>query len=824
MRLKMESNSSKKAYFCSPKQRNMKIIYTFIALQLFANAFAQPAGSLDESFNGTGYLAYDISNQSNEARAVKLQSDGKILVAGWELDAAFGKDFFCMRLNTDGSLDATFASNGVFSLDLQSGSVDEVNDLLVQTDGKIVLGGTSDDGANKSGALVRLNSDGTADATFGTNGIAILDFGPSNENLLNTIGFHAASGNIILGGAMVNSTSNAQPVIARVTSSGIFDSSFDTDGIRTLDVAPNDQNRYMVVNDLVVESNGKITCVGSRVNHATSISAEYWYGRVLSDGNMDTGFSTDGTNDYSEAGGQQSLNSMVLDVNGNILSIGTRQTSTDYIKFLAINNNGTISNPTNTLFFSSFSNNLSSALTYDQNGQLVFVGKGSNSINTTSSGLVGRLSPSGSFDTNFGSSGKVDFAFENGGIVNDQNGFNDVTVQSDNKIVAVGFTDHSILVCRFLGNDEVDVENFNQVSPTNGAVDLSYPQVTMSWTEAFNAPGYELQLDVVATFDSNPMSFIINAPNTSVTANGLTANTTYYWRVRAFDGSSYGTYRPTWSFTTSENLINLSAPQNNSSGLDFDQVTLSWLGNGLSTSFEVTMDTQSDFNGNPITFTPTGTTQNFTSLVADQTYFWRVRGKDANNEFGPYSDTWTFNTKTLEDFSLVNPVNFATDLNPYATTMDWTQLQGVQFYQVEYAVDANFTSSVQLETVSTTSLTVNDLQPNTTYFWHVRATQDGTLFGDYTPTRQFTTQSDLSVDNVLMEIIQIAPNPTTGALEVRTSEGFIGEVYHLTDLNGRLVASGTLTNSFQVDFSNYAEGVYMFTVPGKPGQIRIVKI
>ena len=131
----------------------------------------EPDGTLDGGF-GSGGVA--VSSTLSETTAdVIQQADGKLVVAG---DAwAQGYEFALWRLNLNGSADATFGTDGKASLDV--GGLERASKLLQQDDGKLVIAGTSErsDGDQRL-MLGRFNPDGSLDATFGSNGSVILDF------------------------------------------------------------------------------------------------------------------------------------------------------------------------------------------------------------------------------------------------------------------------------------------------------------------------------------------------------------------------------------------------------------------------------------------------------------------------------------------------------------------------------------------------------------------------------------------------------------------------------------------------------------------------
>jgi uncharacterized delta-60 repeat protein len=133
--------------------------YDFALVRLNAD------GSLDTSFDGDGKRVLPIGTSRDEARSVALQSDGKILIAGRAWNGA-NYDFAIARLNTDGSLDTSFDGDGKRTLPVAT-SWDEAHAITVQPDGKILVTGRTWNGANYDFGVVRLNPDGSLDNAFG---------------------------------------------------------------------------------------------------------------------------------------------------------------------------------------------------------------------------------------------------------------------------------------------------------------------------------------------------------------------------------------------------------------------------------------------------------------------------------------------------------------------------------------------------------------------------------------------------------------------------------------------------------------------------------
>jgi uncharacterized delta-60 repeat protein len=136
-------------------------------------------GSLDGSFSG-GFVFTPIGNSSiAEGNAVTVQQNGKILVAGYYKDGGGSNDFAVIRLNSNGTLDNTFAGNG--KADVAFGGDDRANTIALQPNGQIIMAGYTQSGTTKNFALCRLNSNGTIDNSFGASGKEITGFDAASE-------------------------------------------------------------------------------------------------------------------------------------------------------------------------------------------------------------------------------------------------------------------------------------------------------------------------------------------------------------------------------------------------------------------------------------------------------------------------------------------------------------------------------------------------------------------------------------------------------------------------------------------------------------------
>jgi uncharacterized delta-60 repeat protein len=262
----------------------------------FGLARYNPDGTLDTSFGTDGKVSTDFFMEYDIAYAVALQSDGKIVVAGSASNPnpLLRLDFAVARYNSNGTLDTTFAGTGKTTVDFQT-MEDEARAVVIQADNKIVIGGTARVNNGPSHgydfALARLNSDGTLDTTFDGDGKLTTNF-PINgfpEDNLRTLALYP-DGRILAGGATFT---NGNFALARYNPNGSLDTTFDTDGFVSTDVQGNG-NRDEIYTARVLPD-GKILAVGSSTVNGSEYSHSFALARYEMNGSLDPTFGGDGT-------------------------------------------------------------------------------------------------------------------------------------------------------------------------------------------------------------------------------------------------------------------------------------------------------------------------------------------------------------------------------------------------------------------------------------------------------------------------------------------------------------------------------------------------
>ena len=228
--------------------------HNMIIVRLKAN------GSLDNTFATAGKFTFIQSIKSSECNQLALQPDGKI-VAGGFIDtlmfyAFYRYDFAALRLNTNGTLDNTFGIGGVVRAN--KGETDIASSVSILSDGRIVLGGSTDYLGNDRFAALCLMPDGTYDMSFGTGGWTYLDFYGGNAGCSAMVA--EPDDDLILAGlAYIYAGASYQTIaLAKLLSDGTPDNTFGDNGIDTSFFGIT----TLGCNDIALQTDNKIVIAG----------------------------------------------------------------------------------------------------------------------------------------------------------------------------------------------------------------------------------------------------------------------------------------------------------------------------------------------------------------------------------------------------------------------------------------------------------------------------------------------------------------------------------------------------------------------------------
>lgn len=388
-------------------------VISLAAVFLVSSTATNATGALDPTFGANGRAAVVVGDSAEtEARAIVVQPDGKIIVAGYAILGNMGRDIVLVRFNADGSPDTSFGNNGrvVFAV---SNRNENINSVALQPNGRIVVVGSTQpiQGSTVTDFLVvRFTSDGGLDASFGNNGVVTVNQGSSD--VFNAVVVQP-DGKIVAAG----STSDCGcAAVARFNSNGSPDTIFGG-GLIFLDL-PNFRQENLSA--IALAANGRILVGGLAQPFNPNFPTPLGYSNVLvlleSDGQVVQSFGNQGVASAGAAHFAYDLDLAVLP-DGKILTTGANT-----IRFLS---NGTV-DPT----FQA--GGVGSEIALRSDGKFIVINRESNFLSTAS------------YTSVYANDGRfVGRARNLGG--------NDVALQPDNKILLISSTQTEFVVTRLTG-------------------------------------------------------------------------------------------------------------------------------------------------------------------------------------------------------------------------------------------------------------------------------------------------------------------------------------------------------------------------------------
>ncbi len=230
----------------------------------FAIARFNPDGSVDATFGSEGKTTINFNNYNDFGRNALLQPDGKIVVAGAAKNNNGNSSVALLRLNADGTLDNTFGTGGKKTFTISGLADDYAEAVSILENGKLIVGGyTAGDFL-----LMRINANGNLDNTFGNNGTTITDFDDFQDKAYALA--VDTDGSIYLGGHGYETGNGGlfHFAVAKYTSNGVPDNTFDSDGKMTI-VMGADQSTIF---DMAIQPDGKLLFAGQSTNIAGGLT------------------------------------------------------------------------------------------------------------------------------------------------------------------------------------------------------------------------------------------------------------------------------------------------------------------------------------------------------------------------------------------------------------------------------------------------------------------------------------------------------------------------------------------------------------------------
>jgi uncharacterized delta-60 repeat protein len=373
--------------------------------------------------------------------------DGKIYAVGQYSevhDLAGDFETVVARMNADGSLDTTFGAGGFVVRNVVQAAAGELfRGLGLQSDGKVVISGAAEHlgtdaaGRDRDVFVLRFNTDGSTDASFGDNGVLTLDLSTGQNrdgNVAPAIATYASDGNfslaidasdrIVLECTMVRpgtsgATADTDAAIVRLTKDGAFDTSFGTNGIARVDVLLS-TNGATIHNDasprnVTVLPDGSIIGAGYQPVPGKDTSPVIF--KLTANGQLDTSFGDQGVFHQTIFDEQtECYKAVVQPIAGSsdykLVTTGygrdTEAQTTDIVS-LRLNSNGTLDTTYGTggavrIDVGGFADN-SRNLVVLPDRRILLVGGGRPVDTANVDGFIGLLLPDGQPDTSFGPKG-----------------------------------------------------------------------------------------------------------------------------------------------------------------------------------------------------------------------------------------------------------------------------------------------------------------------------------------------------------------------------------------------------------------------------------
>jgi uncharacterized delta-60 repeat protein len=442
-----------------------KVRYTLFILILSA-AFLLPAnadaagGMLDTGFGSNGTVITDLGSPSDTGVNLVLQPDGKIVLAGTaQLDSSNpnNRTSILVRYNSDGTLDTTFGTNGKVAT-VVGGPV------ALQTDGKLIVGGGMSGGIG----LARYAANGTLDNTFGTNGVVSV-WQNDNSNFRFSFGdlVIQPDGKIVVIGIQEAIGGNhVYCVIARFQGNGALEENsrafFDESNF------PESERNYCKA--VALQPDGKIILSGHAEPNFTGMAIILGRLKSGSTSSFDPTFGTNGHGTVVTpiASFRHGNGALAVQADGKIDLAGTtyadQNNNNENLALVRYNSNGTLDNTLggNGIVITDLGNNeVGNDLAVQADGKIIVAGKSYS--NTSSDFLLVRYNANGTLDSSFANSGKA--ILDLGGSDSAEG----ILLQPDSKILAVGTKNGDAALVRYVGNTSAPTtKSFNANAPYDG--------------------------------------------------------------------------------------------------------------------------------------------------------------------------------------------------------------------------------------------------------------------------------------------------------------------------------------------------------------------
>jgi len=322
-------------------------------------------GSLDTTFGKDGLVTTDFMAINNYAGSVIIQPDGKLVVAGTSYISSYngGNYYFALaRYNSDGSLDTGFGDGGKVTSTL---GVSAASSVVIQSDGKLVVAGAGNNDSRNDFILSRYNTDGSLDTTFDGDGIVTTNvgswFGSARALVVQPDGKLVVTGSAYSGHPMTGFP------LVRYNTDGSLDSTFGDNGkVININTTVIGYSNTYSANALIIQPDGKLVVAGENKFSTSIDSSSYSFAiaRYNSDGSADNSFNgmpinpLMGTENSDLLSGTAVNNDQIMGLAGNDTLLGLAGNDTldgganiDTVLYNGVRGNFTVQRATTDLTF-----------------------------------------------------------------------------------------------------------------------------------------------------------------------------------------------------------------------------------------------------------------------------------------------------------------------------------------------------------------------------------------------------------------------------------------------------------------------------------------
>jgi uncharacterized delta-60 repeat protein len=480
-RLKLTNNScgrfgSRRSRLLTPPFSLALLLFLGLTTVWVSKVLAAAPGDLDLTFGSGGKVVTDLGSE-DQAHAVAVQSDGKIVVAGLS-----NGDFALARYNRNGSLDTSFDGDGKVTTDFGSCCFDKAYDVAIQTviEGgqpveKIVAVGQTSQSGSKLFAVARYNTDGSLDTTFDGDGKVTTAFIYSTPNFTASlavaygVAIQPGDNKIVVAGKATSNISsmtfleNDDFALARYNLDGSLDTTFDGDGklltnfgysgAGSLSSLSND-----IAYDVAIQSDGKIVAAGEAYLECPAGQGrcrDFGLARYLPNGLLDVTFGLGGTvtTDFRTEPNRQTsefVQGIAIQPDGNIVAagqmyiVGTSERDFALARYTSVGILDITFGSQGKVITDIFSYEAAPDVIIQSDDKIVIAGSSGDEFGNNYGFTLARYNTDGSPDTSFGTNGKVNSNF--GECLDKGCG---LALQNDGKLVVAGRSFGDFGVARF---------------------------------------------------------------------------------------------------------------------------------------------------------------------------------------------------------------------------------------------------------------------------------------------------------------------------------------------------------------------------------------